>query len=375
MNGINANNSISAIYPDFDESSELVDLGDGNYRFGMTNIFNLNNVKGVDVQCVENRSKKAIEIEFAVPANWVEYEDIGIKIKIKRDAEWNVNTFHDYTNFFPYSYDVVANGQPTATKLRDAVYNMIYNYQADGRGAVLFDIVKSGTTKLIIIAKTSDFDFEVHNWNASGTITTLSEHEEGVWYGNNWKRFRPIPDLFPGEDLPDYLMRCKSPCLITLQNCVPACDLDEPEQLLMAGKSWNGTVHVWVDGSHEAFEPFLEAIKTAVPNSAAVTYNGCFGNPSVTMKTDHLLIASTGLANSKITVEGLSAAYSINNGSTLAANTNVLASTFSAFKIKKAIIDAMNDDKVLTITYTHNAGIACETKVFKWNKSIGLLSD
>lgn len=380
MNGINANNSISAIYPDFDENEKaglpnIDSLGGGKYRFGLSNIYHLNNVKGLELQCVENRSTKAIEVDFVRPGHWEQQTDIGIKIKIERDAEWNVNTFHDFTNSFWYSYDVVANGEPTATKIRDAVYDMIFNYQADGRGAVLFDIVKSGTTKLLIIAKTPDFNFNIHSWNGSHIIETISENDRGVWFGNDWKRFRSIPSLYPGQDLPDYLMRCKSPCLITLQNCTPACDLDEPEQLLMAGKAWNNTIHIWVDGSHQDFEPFLEAIKTAIPDTATTAYNGCFGNPSVSMKTNHLLIASKGLANSKITVKGLSADYSINKGSTLASNADLLSSTFPEFKIKKAVVDAMDDDTILTIVYKNNEGTPCDTKVFKWNKKLGLLSD
>lgn len=378
MNGINANNSISTVYPDLvqnrrDGIAHLTDLGDDLYRVGLTNIFNLSNVTKMELNCVEPKLKKAVKVVFAVPTDWDTHTDVGIKVQLVRNPEWDNATFGSFDSMNWFGYDIVANGSGTATEIRDGVYDMITNWQINGKTPELFDIVKVSTNAIIIAGNSNEWDFNVYNWNASNTITVEQKWDAGSWDGDDWKRFRPIPSLYPGQDLPDYLMRCKSPCLISLHNCVQACSTEEQEMLLMAGKSLQGTVHIYADGDDEDFVAFVALIEAAIPNAATTKRYGCPCDTVFTAESDHYLIKSKGYSNSSINVVGLATAYTINEGSTQATDTNLLASTYYDFKIKKTIYDALADGTTITITYSNYEGEDCDDIVIKIVKGIGLL--
>lgn len=381
---------------------EAGDLSRGDYYFGLNNPLNLNHVTSCSVQCTEVQRKKIIAVEFVVPTDPASFDEIGIKTRVTMNAEFNNETLLQSPLTDLFAYDVQANGVPAAAKdIAKGVKEMIENHYAAHPMSILYDVMYDEThstfssgygAKLLIIAQTGYYDFEVYPYNGSPTIAVVQDYDDGVWSGDDFRRKFPIPDLLPGQGLEWFpqLQRCKNPCLIVLKNCTPACATEEEEQLLMQGKADRFDVHMWVDKDDADYGTFITALIAAMPEVSTCPEATCAGDSSFALATDALVATYTSYVSGNEIVltgsEGLSAVYTVNlangnitsapsvNGTITTADLSVSQSGgVTTITIPKTRMDSLDAGTVLSFNLKAKTGsTACIAEKDIWIQGKGL---
>lgn len=254
----------------------------GDIYLGSNAMINIANATACLKECRENCAPRAYSVKFAYPSDWDAYEELGIKIKIKRNAEFDNATLLDFPNSWWFSRNREKgdplNARGIAIDIKeqidamnnDSITPKLFTAQYDMSDADA-DATTGTSPRLNIISEDCRYDFEVFYIGAPVSITTISEQIDGQLLRHQIQETFPLPYLLPGEDVPAYTQYCKNPCVITISGCTPACD-DNFEEPILTGKARTFDFELWVDSEDPDYATFVTDLETQLGSTCTAEY-------------------------------------------------------------------------------------------------------
>ena len=247
-------------------------LEPGDIELGGNAVINISNATACVKECRENCAPRSYSVKFAYPSDWDAYEELGIKIKIKRNAEFDNATLLDFPNSWWFSRNREKgdplNARGIAIDIKEQIDAMNNDSITPKLFTVQYDMTDvdadstSGTSpRLNIVSEDCRYDFEVFYIGVPVSITTISEQADGQLLKHQIQETFPLPYLLPGEDVPNYAQYCKTPCVITISGCTPGCS-DNFEEPILSGKVRTFEFELWVDSQDPDYAAFVTALES-----------------------------------------------------------------------------------------------------------------
>ena len=316
-------------------------LEPGDIQLGGNSVINISNATACIKECRENCAPRSYSVEFAYPSDWDAYEELGIKIKIKRNAEFDNATFLDFPNSWWFSRNREKGDPLNARGIAIDVKEQIDAMNNDSITPKLFtaqydmtdpnaDSTTGTSPRLNIVSEDCRYDFEIFYIGVPVSITTISEQADGQLLKHQIQETFPLPYLLPGEDVPNYAQYCKTPCVITISGCTPGCS-DNFEEPILSGNARTFEFELWVDSADQDYAAFVTDLETKLSLTCGSEFVPGFvkhTGTSATLATFEIT-GATGAAYSWGTLDIATGAFTAVNGGTISSDPQTVSGSIS----------------------------------------------